>query len=48
MLMLGFLFSLYSESSTTLNLGRFDGSCVSKDQKKTPLTSSTYVNQTRG
>ena len=44
--MLGFLFFFYSGSFATLSLGRSGESCLSKDQKETPLASSTKVNQT--
>ena len=36
----------YSGSSTTLSPWRSGESCLSKDQRETPLTCSTEVNQT--
>ena len=44
---LGFLFSLYNESFATLSSVRSGESCLSKDKRETPLTSSTEINQTR-
>ena len=44
--MLGFSFSLCSGSSAILSSRRSDESCLSKDQRKIPLTSSIEVNQT--
>ena len=46
MIRAGLLFFLYSGSSTTLSHGRSGESCLSKDQRETPLTCSTEVNQT--
>ena len=40
------LFFLYSGSSTTLCPWKSGESCLSKDQRETPLTCSTKVNQT--
>ena len=37
---------LYSGSSATLNPWRSNESCLSKDQRETPLTCSTEVSQT--
>ena len=37
---------VYSGSSATLSPWESGESCLSKDQRKTPLTSSTKVNQT--
>ena len=46
MIRVGLLFSLHSGSLVTLSHGRSGESCLSKDQKETPLTCSTKVNQT--
>ena len=46
MIRVGLLFSLYSGSSATLSYRRSGESCLSKDQRETPLTYSTEVNQT--
>ena len=46
MIRVGLLFSLYSGSSAILSHRRSGESCLSKDQRETPLTCSTEVNQT--
>ena len=46
MIRVGLLFSLYSGFSATLSHGRSGESCLSKDQREIPLTSSTEINQT--